>query len=61
MRDLSGNAHLIVEAAETIRIFGEGARQELECDGDSEGQVIGSVNFSHPPFAEKPDDLIALR
>ena len=59
VRHLPRAAHLGAEALHEARVRGRRRRQELERDGNAEGQVVGAVDFAHAAAAEQANDAVA--
>ena len=49
---------LLLEAAQTIFVCGEVARQELEGDPAAQPLVMRQVDFSHPACPKRSDYLV---
>jgi hypothetical protein len=49
-----------VKLREADRVVSNPLRQELQCDGLAQPQVICAVDFSHPTAPQKSNDAIAL-
>jgi len=58
MRDLAGDADLIVETREDAFIAGCDFREKLEGDGLAEGEVCGAIDFAHAAAAEESGDAV---
>ena len=52
--------HLVVELGEPLRVLGNGRRQELQCDGLPEAQILGAVDLAHAAAADQAEDAVAL-
>ncbi len=53
-----GGARLLLEAAQPVRIIGEGPRQDLHRDVPLQPNVAGPVDLSHAARADRRDDLV---
>ena len=61
VRDLAGDAYLVVEARQRAIVARSGFRQELERHGLAQGQIGGAVHLAHAAAAQQAGDAIARR
>ena len=57
---LTRDANLIVELCEASRVALQLTGKEFQRDRLPEPEIIGSINLTHSPAAEKTDDSIPL-
>jgi len=58
MRQRGHGPRLTLEAGQGLGIFGEAFRQDLDRHLPAQPQVARPVDFSHPPGAERREDLV---
>ena len=51
-------ARFLLEAAQAIRVLGEGGGEDLDGDVAAEPRVFGAVDLTHPARADGGEDLV---
>ncbi len=58
--NLAGDADFTAEAVEGALVVDHFARQEFQCHGLAEDEIVGAIDLAHTSFAEQADNAIAL-
>lgn len=61
MGHLACESNFLMESGQTLGPLSELNRQELECDGLAELQVVGAVNLTHATTAQQSHNTITAR
>src|SRR5262249_7530284 len=56
MRDLAGDAHLVLEPGQPDRLLGDDPRQEFQGDGAVDDQIVGAIDLAHPAAPQQRDN-----
>jgi hypothetical protein len=60
VRDLAGEAHLVVELRQAEGVVFKRRRQEFERDRLAQRQVVRTIHLAHTALSEAGDDAIAI-
>ena len=58
MADPQRHPHLVQEAGKTMRVLLDALRQELQCHGLAELEIVGAVDLAHAALAEQGSDFV---